>query len=546
MTKIKKFLSVEKIDFKKVLFLSLLAVVLVSPFKAKAGVLQDIYNGLVDGLTASPCTIDAGEEFCMSKLVYFPRGRDYDRNFTISSHLEDKIEMKKIKILLGAVTYYKGEGKVEYKTTRFDLKDSQGKIVAQIHGYAIPGRHYLREKRKNESSLSVEDCQIQPGSSTCPAKIEVKIGKNYDDGFVIKSGQGEEIVLERDFFDLSANINYYFGYAPTKYPSTEFILYDKEGNLLDKVVANASCKEGSEINEDGICQVEGEGFSYGDNNSIVFYAQPGFCKIEEGGKSCVVNFGWDLTNAQILEIKRSWQQNTGRIKIFTINEDGQKEYIYDGKFDRSNPRGIKRISVDYPGAVYSLSYSDKEGEDTLDSINVLANCIEGTKWNNSYCLPYVTTGVIKQEFSYCEIAEGQESCNINLVWGTDDPDPRFSSEIKSDNKLLKKSYDGNMEVPVKYPQTTFTLEYKNKVLDTAYANSYCVAGAVWNGSKCETPPECPEYEGPDESYKAKWEDPDCNDTCSKEYCKKYDSTKIITCTTADGKKFTYDCCQSSE
>src|SRR5574344_2023535 len=102
MTKIKKFLSVEKIDFRKILFLSLLAVVLVSPFKAKAGVLQDLYNGLVDGLTASPCTIDAGEEFCMSKLVYFPRGRDYDRNFTISSHLEDKIEMKKIKILFGA------------------------------------------------------------------------------------------------------------------------------------------------------------------------------------------------------------------------------------------------------------------------------------------------------------------------------------------------------------------------------------------------------------------------------------------------------------
>ena len=82
MTKIRNILSVEKFDFKKILFLSLLTLVFLSPFKAKAGVLQDITNGLKDGFTAESCTIGAGEEYCVSDLTYFPRG-NYDRNFTV-------------------------------------------------------------------------------------------------------------------------------------------------------------------------------------------------------------------------------------------------------------------------------------------------------------------------------------------------------------------------------------------------------------------------------------------------------------------------------
>ena len=565
MTKTKKFLSVEKIDFKKILFLSLLAVVLVSPFKAKAGVLQDLYNGLVDGLTASPCTIDAGEEFCMSKLVYFPRGRDYDRNFTISSHLEDKIEMKKIKILFGAVTYYKGEGKVEYKTTRFDLKDSKGKIVAQIHGYAIPTPSFLIElskKDKNENisgdevefseekspysgKLTAKDCQIQNGSNSCPSEISFTLPKNYDDSFIIKSEFGDEVKTKRKLLTRRT----YIGLGITKQPTTNFIAYDNEGRIMNTATAKASCKDEGATSQEGYCLVgeESGNIINGDNDKITFYAEPGTCEIDEGGKSCQSKLVWDLTNLGLnpkIKLLETYLY-TQKIQIFTTNEEGQRVKVYEGTFNPKKPYGSTSINVPYSGGVYEIAYNYRKETTYFSSLRVSAECTEESKWNGNFCVGYVTTGFITPEFSSCQIAEGQSKCQVEISWQTEDPAPLNKSKVKIGGTLVEESDSGTKKVAVGYPEATFTLEHKNKVLDTAYANSYCVAGAVWNGSKCETP-ECPEYEVPDDSYKAEWENPICNNTCSKEDCLKWDSTKTITCKTADGKTFTYDCCQKSE
>ncbi len=565
MTKTKKFLSVEKIDFKKILFLSLLAVVLVSPFKAKAGVLQDLYNGLVDGFTAGTCTIDKGDTYCTSNLTYFPRG-NYDRNFTISSHLEEKIDMEKKKILFGAVTYYTGKGKVEYKTTRFDLKDSEGKIVAQIHGYAIPTPSFLIElsrKDKDENTsddefefseekspysgkLTVKDCQIQDGSNSCPVEVTFILPKNYDDSFIIKSEFGDEVKTKRKLLTRRT----YIGLGITKQPATNFIAYDNEGRIMNTATAKASCKSEGAVVSDGYC-LEGEQSGdvvFGDNEKITFYAEPGTCKIDEGGKSCPTKLVWDLTNTGLNPKIKLYETYlyTQKIQIFTTNEEGQRVKVYEGTFNPKKPYGSTSINVPYSGGVYEIAYNYKKETTYFSKVRVFAECGEESKWNGNFCVGYVTTGSMSPEFSACQIGEGQNNCQVELSWQTEDPAPLNKSKVKIDGTLIEESNSGTKKVTVHYPETTFTLEHKNKVLDTAYANSYCIAGAVWTGSKCETPSECPEYKGPDESYKAKWENPTCNLTCNEGDCSEYYSTKIITCTTADGQEFKYDCCKRSE
>jgi hypothetical protein len=564
MTKIKKFLSVEKIDFRKILFLSLLAVVLVSPFKAKAGVLQDLYNGLVDGFTAGTCTIDKGDTYCTSNLTYFPRG-NYDRNFTISSHLEEKIEVEKKKILFGAVTYYTGKGKVEYKTTRFDLKDSKGKIVAQIHGYAIPTPSFLIElskKDKNENisgdevefseekspysgKLTAKDCQIQNGSNSCPSEISFTLPKNYDDSFIIKSEFGDEVKTKRKLLTRRT----YIGLGITKQPTTNFIAYDNEGRIMNTATAKASCKDEGATSQEGYCLVgeESGNIINGDNDKITFYAEPGTCKIDEGGKSCQTKLVWDLTNTGLNPKIKLYETYlyTQKIQIFTTNEEGQRVKVYEGTFNPKKPYGSTSINVPYSGGVYEIAYNYRKETTDFSSLKVSAECREESKWNGNFCVGYVTTGFITPEFSSCQIAEGQSKCQVEISWQTEDPAPLNKSKVKIGGTLVEESDSGTKKVAVGYPEATFTLEHKNKVLDTAYANSYCVAGTFWNGSNCETP-ECPEYKGPDDSYKAEWKDPTCGDTCSKEDCSRWDSTKIIKCTTANGKTFTYDCCQKSE
>lgn len=553
MTKIKNILSVEKIDFKKILFLSLLTLVFLSPFRiAKAGVLQDITNGLKDGFTAETCTIGAGEGYCVSDLTYFPRG-NYDRNFTVSSDLEEKIEMEKKKILFGAVTYYKGKGKVEYKTTRFDLKDSKGEIVAQIHGYAIPTAGFLLSNlfdgnsSSETGSLKVKDCQIQNGSNSCPAQIVFEFPKNYDKSITVKSEFGDVVKMEKNGVIRNLFTKEYAGYGPAKNPTTNFIVYDNEGKIMNTGTAKATCKDSEATVVDGYC-VKGEigsGTVSGDSKLVTFYAEPNPCLIEEGGKSCKIKFTWDLTNASIDQDKSFWDLLTSKekVQIFTTNKEGVKEIVYDGTFKTKDPRGQADIPVPYQGGVYQIGYKYKKQEVTFSSLTVLAKCTDGTKWNDSYCVSYVTTGKIEPEFSSCEIAEGQSGCVVSLSWKTDDPNPEHTSEIKIDTKLVDKSNVGSKDVTVSYPETVFTLEHKNKILDKSYANSYCAEGTLWDGSKC-LKSTCPEPPSPPDDPEGKmWKNPVCDYECKPSDCEKYNSSKEVSCATQDGVEFKYNCCQ---
>jgi hypothetical protein len=71
-------------------------------------------------------------------------------------------------------------------------------------------------------------------------------------------------------------------------------------------VAKASCQDkNATINEQGYCVIdketvkngEGDGSVVtGDNESIVYNANPSSCVIKEGKSSCNVLFKWDLTN----------------------------------------------------------------------------------------------------------------------------------------------------------------------------------------------------------------------------------------------------------
>ncbi len=559
MVKIKNTLSVKKISFKKLLFLSLFSLVILSPFKvAQAGVLQDVYNGLKDGLTASPCMIDAGDEYCNSDLVYFPRG-NYDRNFTVSSHLEEKIEMKKIKILFGAVTYYKGQGKVEYKTTRFDLKDSKGVVVAQIHGYAIPTPSFLielnkknkevngegivttEEKSSYSGTLKAKDCQIQNGSNSCSSQIIFEFPKNYDKSITVKSEFGDVVKMQKNGIWGKG----YVGYGPAKSPTTNFIVYDNEGKIMNANTTKASCEDAEAKVVNGYCTKEEDGgTASGDSSLITFYAQPNPCLIDEGGKSCNIKFTWDLTNASISQDKNFWDALTKReiIQIFTTNKDGGKEVVYEGAFKSKKPTGSASIQIPYSGGVYQIGYKYKGAERVFSSLTVSAKCTEGTKWNDSYCVNYVTTGKIEPEFSSCEMAEGQSSCTVKLSWGTNDPNPEYTSEVKIDTKTIEKSNMGNKDVSVSYPETVFILEHKNKVLDTAYVNSYCVEGTFWNGDKCDKG-ACPEPPVPPENPEGTmWKDPVCIETCEPSDCLEWNSSKEITCKAGE-VEFKYNCCQ---
>ena len=213
MRKIRNITRDERLNFRKLLPLFLLIFATLSPLRvARAGIIQDVINGLIDGFHAGACLIDVGEEYCKADLVYFPRG-NYDRNFTVSSHIEDNIKMEKKKIFFGVWTYYVGKGKVEYKTTRFDLNNSDGKPVAKIHAYAIPTPSFLvMESWKNESgtagfteevspytsNFSAKDCKMQTGNNSCVATVTIKVPNSFKKDMVLKTEDGKVIEMQRD------------------------------------------------------------------------------------------------------------------------------------------------------------------------------------------------------------------------------------------------------------------------------------------------------------------------------------------------------------
>ena len=324
MRKIRNITRDERLNFKKLLPLFLLIFATLSPLRvARAGIIQDVINGLKDGFHAGSCVIDAGDEYCKVDLIYFPRGTYYDRSFTVSSHLEENIKWKR-KIFFGTWTYYTGKGKVEYKTTRFDLNDSNGKTVAKIHGYAIPTPAFLimeswkkdsvagdssnEEVSPHTNNFSVKDCKIQTGSNSCIATITIKVPNSFKEDMKLKTEDGRVVEMQRDGLlnYLNIIVKRFVGYGPTKHPASTFILYDNNGRVMNTGVAKASCQDkNATINEQGYCVIdketvkngEGDGSVVtGDNESIVYNANPSSCVIKEGKSSCNVLFKWDLTN----------------------------------------------------------------------------------------------------------------------------------------------------------------------------------------------------------------------------------------------------------
>lgn len=570
MKKIRKNARDEKINFRKLLPLFFLIFAALSPLRvARAGVIQDVLNGLKDGFHAGSCVIDVGDEYCKVDLIYFPRG-NYDRNFTVSSHIEDNIKMEKKKILFGTWTYYVGKGKVEYKTTRFDLDDSNGKAVAKIHGYAIPTVPFLAmEAWKGQSEtagiteeispftsvFSVSSCKIQTGSNSCVATVTIKVPNSFKKDMTLESEDGKAIELQRDGLlnYLNILVKRFVGYGPTKYPTTTFILRDNKGRVMNVGVAKASCQDKkATVNDEGYCVVDQKEGSEdgsvvtGNNESVIYTAKPSPCTIKEERASCDVLFSWDLTN-----LAYNTRIISKYVEIYEKKgEEEEEREIMKESFNSKKPYGSKSLSISYPGGSYSLAIKEKNKPEILDSLVVRAECESGTKWNGSKCARYETMGEIKPEFSQCEIKDGSSNCSVELVWKTTDPDPTKTSRVMSGDVVIEEANMGNKTISVSYPQSTYTLEHKGKILGTAYANSYCEAGAIWNGSKCESK-ICPPLPEPDkdknegETPVPDWSEPKCGE-CIKETCKKsYKETQIITCTQYLGEEtrsFQYNCC----
>lgn len=584
MRKIRNITRDERLNFRKLLPLFLLIFATLSPLRvARAGIIQDVINGLIDGFHAGVCLIDVGDEYCKADLVYFPRG-NYDRSFTVSSHIEDNIKMEKKKIFFGVWTYYVGKGKVEYKTTRFDLNNSDGKPVAKIHAYAIPTPSFLvMESWKNESgtagfteevspytsNFSVKDCKMQTGNNSCVATVTIKVPNSFKKDMVLKTEDGKVIEMQRDGIlnYLNIFVKRFVGYGPTKHPASTFILYDNKGRVMNAGVAKVSCQDKkATINDEGYCVIEKETEEKekenedqddhvvvtGNNESIVYNASPNPCMIKEGKSSCDVLFKWDLTNLVHNYNTRMTSSYIEIYKMISGVEVGNKEMIKKS-FSSSKPYGSSSLAVPYPGGSYAFSIRHQGKTETLDSLVVRAECGPETKWDGKKCVRYETKGEIKPEFSHCEINDGSSGCSVELTWNTIDPDPSKKSKVMAGSKVIAEENMGSETVVVSYPYSVYNLEHKGKSLGTAYANSYCKAGAIWDGNKCERKvdpeeddlnddKENPGDPGPDPD----WSKPVCEE-CDSQICSsKWDAEQNIKCTQKLGggeeREFYYNCC----
>lgn len=509
MRKIRNITRDERINFKKLIPLFLLILATLSPLRvAKAGVIQDIGNAIKYGLYPWPCTVGLEDKYCSSSIYYYPGLFKLFEKFKISSHLEEDIPMKQKGLLLLTKHYY-GVGKLEPLSTRYDLYDSKGKKKGSVHGHAIVtlSRRIMEDWKKDSSrknipaeemsffasKFKVKDCKIQTGSNSCASTILVSMPKAFERKMTLKTEDGEEIEMQRNgLLDyLSIVVRTFVGYGQTKHTGSTFTLYDDSGKIMNVGTAKATCQDDkATMDEEGYCIVEGEEDEAedesvkGENSEIVYTASPSTCLIKEGKSSCDVLFKWDLTNLVHNYNTRMTSSYIEIYKMISGVEAGSKEMIKKS-FNSSKPYGSKPLAISYPGGSYALSVRHKGKVETLDSLVVRAECEPETKWDGKKCVRYETMGEIKPEFSHCEIEDGSNSCTVELSWSTIDPDPLKESKVMAGSKVIAEANMGNETVSVSYPYSVYNLEHKKKLLGTAYANSYCKAGAIWDGNKCE-------------------------------------------------------------
>ena len=95
----------------------------------------------------------------------------------------------------------------------------------------------------------------------------------------------------------------------------------------------------------------------------------------------------------------------------------------------------------------------------------------------------VPTGTLTPNKTSCSISVGQNSCNINFSWNTNDP-VGTSAVTRDGGSTVATGNSGTKAFTIPYNSATFRLYNDAIELDSKTVSSYCTTGSSWNGSAC--------------------------------------------------------------
>src|SRR3989344_5703301 len=303
-------------------------------------------------------------------------------------------------------------------------------------------------------SISAEDCGIPEGESTCNATVSWSLSNPVP-------GAPTEVTHDNPPNTLVSTSTSGTNVASTvEYGATQFFLYH-DGEAMSNASMEANCANGTSWDGDS-CESE-EPPPPNPMSGTLTRAAP-TCVIASGASSCNINFSWSTVNP----IATS---------VVTSSYPAPNTIIASG-----NSGGPTAFAVPYVSSPRDF-YLYNNGQE-LDDSSASSFCVSGTAWNGSACAPSdEMTGILDYYNPLCEIAAGDNSCNITFFWNVTNP-TGATTVVRASGGTVGNGHSGFLAFSVPFNSATFILVNDTIELDSETVYAACEEDTTWNGSVC--------------------------------------------------------------